>query len=130
MEILRQDLPALFDTGASGGPSPGDAMTLALTDFEARTDMLERNRAASDGAPRAGRVKTPEEKWGRCWRERSACTDELMRVDYRRCTLHLPLHQREGRGSRCRVSTRPAQMLQARRRPFRLSVSPPQKAHS
>ena len=43
---------------------PGDAMTLALTAFEARTDMLERTRAASDGAPRAVRVKTPDEKWG------------------------------------------------------------------
>ena len=39
-------------------------MTLALSAFEARTDMLERTRAASDGAPRAVRVKTPEEKWG------------------------------------------------------------------
>ena len=39
-------------------------MTLALTAFEARTDMLERTHAASDGAPRAVRVKNPEEKWG------------------------------------------------------------------
>ena len=39
-------------------------MTLACTAFEARTDMLERTRAASDGAPRAVRVKTTEEKWG------------------------------------------------------------------
>ena len=37
MEILRRDLPARFDTGASGGPLLGDAMTLALTAFEART---------------------------------------------------------------------------------------------
>ena len=43
MEILRRNLPARFDTGSSGGPSPGDAMTLALTAFEARTDMLERS---------------------------------------------------------------------------------------
>ena len=64
MEILQRDLPTLFDTGASGGPSPGDAMTLALTAFEARTDMLERTRAASNGAPRAVKVKTPQEKWG------------------------------------------------------------------
>ena len=42
----------------------GDAMTLALSAFEARTDMLERTRAASDGAPRAIRIKTPEERWG------------------------------------------------------------------
>ena len=64
MEILRRDLPARFGTGALGVLSPGDAMTLSLTAFEARTDMLERTRAASDGAPRAVRVKTPEEKWG------------------------------------------------------------------
>ena len=64
MEILQQDLPARFDTGALGGLLPGDSMTLSLTAFEARTDMLERTRAASDGAPRAVRVKTPEEKWG------------------------------------------------------------------
>ena len=39
-------------------------MTLALSAFKARTDMLKRTRAASDGAPRSVRVKTPEEKWG------------------------------------------------------------------
>ena len=39
-------------------------MTLALNAFEVRMDMLECTRAASDGAPRAVRVKTPEEKWG------------------------------------------------------------------
>ena len=39
-------------------------MTLALTAFEARTDMLKHTRAASDDAPRAVRVKTTEEKWG------------------------------------------------------------------
>ena len=77
-DILRRDLPARFDTGASGGPSLGDAMKLALTAFEARTDMLECTRTASDGASRTVRVKTSEEKWGRCWRERSACTDALM----------------------------------------------------
>ena len=33
MDILQQDLPTRFDTGAPGGPLPGDAMTLALTDF-------------------------------------------------------------------------------------------------
>ena len=38
-------------------------MTLALTAFEARTDMLVRNRVASDSAPRALRAKTPEERW-------------------------------------------------------------------
>ena len=64
MEILQRDLPARFDTGALGGPSAGDAMTLALSAFEARMDMLEHNRAASDGAPRAIQIKTPEEKWG------------------------------------------------------------------
>ena len=57
MEILRRDLPARFDTRALGGPSPGDAMTLALTAFEARTDMLECTHVASDGAPRALRLK-------------------------------------------------------------------------
>ena len=64
MEILRRDIPARFDTRALGGPSPGDATTLTLSAFEARTDMFEHTRAASDGAPRAVRVKTPEEKWG------------------------------------------------------------------
>ena len=39
-------------------------MMLALTAFEARTDMIEHTRVASDGAPRALRVKTPEEIWG------------------------------------------------------------------
>ena len=63
MEILQQDLPARFDTGASGGPSPGDDINLYLSAFEARTDMLECTRAAIDGALRAVRVKTPEEKW-------------------------------------------------------------------
>ena len=47
MDILRRDIPTRFDTGASGGPSPGEAMTLALTGFEACTDMLERTRAAA-----------------------------------------------------------------------------------
>ena len=64
MESLQRDLPARFDTGASVGLSPGDAMTLTLSVFVARTDMLERNHAASDGAPRAVRIKTPEERWG------------------------------------------------------------------
>ena len=62
MEILRRDLPARFDVGALGGPSAGDAMTLALSAFEARTDMLECTHAASDGAPRAILIKTPEER--------------------------------------------------------------------
>ena len=62
IEILQRDLPARFNTGASGGPSPGDAMTLALTAVEARMDMLERTRAASDGTPRAVRSKTFEER--------------------------------------------------------------------
>ena len=62
MEILRRDLPARFNTGASGGLLPGDGMTLTLTAFEARKDMLELFCAASDGAPRALRLKTPEEK--------------------------------------------------------------------
>ena len=53
MEILQRDLPVRFDAGALGGPSAGDAMTLALSAFEARTDMLERTHAASDGTPRA-----------------------------------------------------------------------------
>ena len=60
MEILRRDLPTRFNMGDSGGPSPGDAMRLNLTAFEVRTDMLEHTRAASDGAPRVVRVKTPE----------------------------------------------------------------------
>ena len=62
MEILRRDLPARFDTGALGGLLPGDSMTLSLTAFEARTDLLECTCAVSNGAPRAVRVKTPEEK--------------------------------------------------------------------
>ena len=61
MEILKRYLPARFDAGALGGTSARDAMTLTLSAFEARTDMLERNRAASDGAPRAIRIKTQEE---------------------------------------------------------------------
>ena len=64
MEILLRYIPARFDAGALGGPSAGDSMTLALRTFEARTDMLESTRAASDGAPRAVRVKTLEERWG------------------------------------------------------------------
>ena len=64
MEILRRDLLARFNAGAVGWPLAGDAMTLALSAFEARTDM--RTRAASGGAPRAIRVKTLEEIWGRC----------------------------------------------------------------
>ena len=64
MEILRRYLPARFDTGASGGLLPGEAVTLALMAFEARTDMIERTRVASDGSPRALRMKTPEERWG------------------------------------------------------------------
>ena len=39
-------------------------MTLTLTAFEASTDMLERTHVASDGAQRALRVKTPDERWG------------------------------------------------------------------
>ena len=39
-------------------------MTLTITAFEAHTDMLEPTCVASDGAPRALRVKTPEERWG------------------------------------------------------------------
>ena len=50
--------------GALGGTSAGDAMTLALSAFEAHTDMLERTHAASDGAPRAIQIKTPKERWG------------------------------------------------------------------
>ena len=64
MEILPRYLPARFNTGASGGPSPGDAMMLALTAFEARMDMLERTRVASDAAPKVLGVKTPEKRWG------------------------------------------------------------------
>ena len=64
MEILPRDLPARFDTGDFGGPSVGGAMILTLSAFEARTDMLECTRAVSDGAPRAVRIKIPEEIWG------------------------------------------------------------------
>ena len=39
-------------------------MMLALTAFEARMDVIERTCAASDGVPRAMRVKTPEDRWG------------------------------------------------------------------
>ena len=62
MEILQRDLLARFNAGSLGGPSAGDAMTLALSAFGARTDMLERTHAESDGAPRAIRIKTPEER--------------------------------------------------------------------
>ena len=64
MEILRRGLPACFNTGASGGLSLGDAMTLVLMAFEARTDMLKRTRVASNAAPNVLRMKTPEERWG------------------------------------------------------------------
>ena len=64
MEILRRDLPARFDVGALVGPSAGEAMTLALSAFEARIDMLERTRAAINGAPREVIIKKPEERWG------------------------------------------------------------------
>ena len=64
MEILKRDLPARFGMGALGGPSPGDAMTLALMAFEARTDMFDCTCVASDAAPRVMRLKTPEERWG------------------------------------------------------------------
>ena len=64
MEIIRRDIPARFDMGSSGGLSPGDAMTLALTASEARIDMLKRTRVESYAAPRVVRVKTPEERWG------------------------------------------------------------------
>ena len=62
MEILKRYLPVRFDAGALGGTSAGNAMALALSAFEVRTDMLRRTHAASDGAPRAIRIKTPEEK--------------------------------------------------------------------
>ena len=39
-------------------------MTLALSAFEARTDMLKCNHTASNGAPREIRIKTLEERWG------------------------------------------------------------------
>ena len=64
MEILQRDLLARFNTRAPVGPSPGDAMTLSLTAFEARTDMLERTRVVCDAAPKAVSVKTLEERWG------------------------------------------------------------------
>ena len=56
MEILQRDLLARFNTRAPVGPSPGDAMTLSLTAFEARTDMLERTRVVCDAAPKAASV--------------------------------------------------------------------------
>ena len=115
MEILRQDLPARFDTGALEGLLPGDAMTLALTAYEARTDMLERTRAASDGAPRAVRVKTPENKWG-------AVLEGALRMHGCVDASGLPLvyaalaaTPKGGRGLRCRVSTRPARMRKVQR---------------
>ena len=64
MEILKRDLPARFGDGASGGPAPGDAMTLALTAFEARTEMMERTRLADSAASKAPKTKTPDERWG------------------------------------------------------------------
>ena len=59
MVILQRDLPARFDTEASGVLSLRDVMTLALTAFEARTDMIERTRVASNADPKVLRVKTP-----------------------------------------------------------------------
>ena len=53
MEILLRDISACFDMGALGGASPGDAMTLALTAFEVRTDMLTCTCAASNSTPTA-----------------------------------------------------------------------------
>ena len=109
MDILQRDLPARFDTGALGGLSLGDAMTLSLTAFEARTDMLERNRATSNVAPTAVRVKTPEDKWG-------AVLEGALRMHGCVDASGLPpvysalaaTQRGGGRGSRCRVSTRPA----------------------
>ena len=83
-------------------------MTLALTSFEAHTDMLERTRAASDGAPRAMRVKTPQEKWG-------AVLEGALHihgcVDARGLPpvyAALAVTPKGGKGSRCSFSTRPA----------------------
>ena len=131
MEILQRDLPARFDTGASGSPSSGDAMMLALTAFEARTDMLERTRAASDSVPRAVRVKTPKEKWGAVLEgalRMHGCIDASGLPPVYAALAATP--KGGGRGSRCRVSTRPAQTCKARRQPFRPSASSPQKTHS
>ena len=92
MDILRRYIPVLFDAEALGGASTGDAMMLALSAFEARTDMLDHTRSARNGDPRALRIKLRRRDGEQYWRERSACTDAWMRVDYRRCTPHSPLH--------------------------------------
>ena len=130
MEIPQRDLPARFDTGASGGPSPGDAMNLTLMAFEARTDMLERTRVASDASPRALRVKTPEDRWG-------AVLEGTLRIHGCVDASGLPpvyaalsAKSKGWRGTRCRVSIRPARTRKARRRPFRSSASPPPKTRS
>ena len=39
-------------------------MTLVLTAFEARRDMLEHTSVASDASQTFLRVKTPEDRWG------------------------------------------------------------------
>ena len=46
-------------------------MTLANSAFEARTDMLERTRAASNGAPRVVRIKNSGGEMGISTRERA-----------------------------------------------------------
>ena len=133
MDILQRDLPARFDTGASGGPSPGDAMALALTAFEARMDMLERTRVASDGAPRALRVKTPEERW-------EAVLEDALHIhgcvdDSGLPPVYAALAATPKGGEKIalqgiyktHVNTR---MRKVRRRPFLPSASPPQKTHS
>ena len=83
-------------------------MTLALTAFEARMGMLKRTRTASDGAPRAVRVKTPEEKWGAVLEgvlRMHGCVDASVLPPVYAAFAATP---KGGGGSRCRFSTRPA----------------------
>ena len=131
MEILPRYLPARFNTGASGGPSPGDAMMLALTAFEARMDMLERTRVASDAAPKVLGVKTPEKRWG-------AVLEGALRIYGCMDDSGLPLvyatlaatPKGGGGGSHCRVSIRPVRTRKVRQRTFRPYSSPLPKTRS
>ena len=130
MEILQRDLPALRHGSFGGGPRRGMPWLLPLAPLRRARICLSvpvQRVMAPPGRYKLKRLRRGGEQF---WRERSAFTDAWMRADSRRCTPHSPLHQREGRGSRCRVSTRPARTHQMRRRPFRPSASSPQKARS
>ena len=130
MEIIQRDLPARFNTGSSGGPLPGGAMTLALTTFKARTDMIKRTCVVSNASPKALRAKTPEERWGAVL-EGALCIHGCVDASgLPPVYATLAATPKGGRGPRCRFSIRPARMRKARRRPFRPSASPPPKTCS